>query len=158
MNPDKLNEVYERLESLDDRAVVIAKDLEEHDPAKTHVRARGRCGATEAAVTDCRDSRAEAFERPEASDRLHVIEIDPCFSLHVERDPGTEREPVAESGVRRVLEMRVGVDETGENHCVAVMLSRAELRGRADLNDGAILEGHGSVADRRSLHRNHPVR
>ena len=58
--------------------------------------------------------------------------LDPALPLDVQRDPRPEREPVAEARIGRVLEVRVRVDEAGEDHRVREVLSRAELARRPD--------------------------
>ena len=108
---------------------VGAEDLEVDRSLEPEIRAGRRGGAAEAAVADRRDSGPQAVERPQSRDRLHVLEVDPQLALDVQPDPVREREPVAEPGVDVVLEVRVGVDEAGEDHRLGVVLvARRGLR------------------------------
>ena len=99
------------------------EDLEIHDCSEAEIGTGGRRRAAEAAVPDRGDPRPEALERAQPGDRLHLLELDPALPLDVQRDPGPEREPVAEAGVGRVLEMRMGVHEAGEDHCIRESLT-----------------------------------
>ena len=90
---------------------------------------RARAGERE--VADRRDPGAEALGRAEPRDRLHVGALEPALALDVRRDPGAEREPVAEAGVDGVLEVRVRVDEARDDRRVREALALAELAGRA---------------------------
>ena len=148
-----------RLEPLRDRRVGLAEDLEVDRPAQPEIGAGRRCGAAEAAVADRRDPRAQAVERPQARDRLHVLELDPRLPLDVQSDPIGEAEPVAEPYVDVVLEVRVRVDETGEDHRLLVVDGVSELLARPDGRDraGQVVDPDGTVADRRSLDGHHPV-
>ena len=61
------------------------------------------------------DPGGEALGRAEPRDRLHLPGLDPGFPLDVDQDPRSERQPVAEARVHRVLEVRVRVDEAGKD-------------------------------------------
>ena len=113
--------VPHRLETLADRLAGGAEDLEVDRSPEAEVGACGRGSAAEAAVADRRDTGAQALERTEAGDRLHVLEVDPRLALDMKADPVGEPEPVAEPCVYVVLEVRVRVHEAGEDHGVVVV-------------------------------------
>src|SRR5690242_20090060 len=136
----------------------MSEHLEVDDRTQPELRARRRGGATEAAVADGRDPGLETFERSRARDRLHLLDPDPGLALHVDEDPGSEREPVAEAAVDRVLEVAVGVHKAGEDHRLRVALSPAELGDGADGADAAVLDSHRPVPDGRPLDWDDPVR
>ena len=68
-----------------------------------------------------------------------------------------EGEPVAEAGVDGVLEVRVRVDEAGDDHRARVMRPGAELVDGADRGDAPVLDRDGAPLDRRALDGKHPV-
>ena len=148
-----------RLEPLADRRVGLAEDLEVDRRAKPEIGARSRRRAAEAAVADGRDSRAQAVERAEPGDRLHVLEGDPRLAPNVQPDPVGEPETVAEPRVDLVLEVRVGVDEARQDHRFLVVDGVAELFPLPDGGDRpvAVVDLDGTVANRRALDGNHPV-
>ncbi len=113
--------------------------------------------AAEAAVSDRRDAGPQAVERPQARDRLHVLQLDPQLALDVQADPVGETEPVSESGVDVVLEVCVGVDEAGEDHRLVVVLVAPELSTRSDVCDQSVVDRYGAVSNWRPLDRDHPV-
>src|SRR5207244_1485253 len=65
-----------------------------------------------------------------------------------------ERQPVAEAGVHRVLEVRVRVHESGQDRGAVEVAFGSAL---ADLCDLSAVEGDECVAKRRAVDRNHPV-
>jgi hypothetical protein len=145
-------------EAIPDLCVRLAEDLEVDQTAEAGVGAGGRRRSDEAAVADGRDPGAEALERAETRDRLHVAELDALLSLDVERDPRGEVEPVSEPGVDGVFEVAVGVDEAREDHRARVSVSFADLRRRADCGDEAcVVDRDGAVLDRGTLDGHDPV-
>ncbi len=73
-------------------------------------------------------------------------------------DPlGEVTQPVAEARVDGVFEMRVSVDEAGDDHRVRVMRPGPELRGPADGGDAAVLDHHCAALDRRALDGQDPA-
>ena len=69
----------------------------------------------------------EALGGPEPGDRLHLGAGRARLALDVRQDPRREREPVAEAGVDRVLEVRVRVDEARHDRGAREVLAGAEL-------------------------------
>ena len=117
---------------------------------------RGR--AAEAAVADRRDAGAQAVERPEARDRLHVLAARSALALDVQADPVGEPEPVSEAGVDVVLEVRVGVDEAREDHRLVVVHVARRARPRVPTAAmQSVVDRDRAVSNRRSLDRDHPV-
>ena len=147
-----------RLEARLELLVGRPEDLEVDDRAQAERVAGARGRADEAAVADRRDPRGQALGGAEPGDRLHVLEADPRLPLDVDQDPRRERQPVAEARVHRVLEVRVRVDEAGEDDGVRVLDAAPELVPRADRRDAAVLDRDRAVADRRPGDRQHPVR
>ena len=117
-----------RLEPLGDGVAALAEHLEVDRAAQAEVGTGRRRRAAEAAVADGRDARAQALERPQPGDVLHVLDLDARLALDVHADPVAEGQPVAEAGVDRVLEMGVRVDEAGDDGRVGVARALAELR------------------------------
>ena len=118
-----------------ERAFVRAEDLQEHDRCEPCL---GGClgrRAGEAAVADRRDARPEALPGPDRGDRAHLVEVEPLLAADVQPDPGYERQPIAEPGVQRVLEMRMAVDEPWgddaplEPLALSVLAATAHARG-----------------------------
>ena len=108
---------------------------------------------------DRRDPGAQAFRGAEPRDRLHLVPVEPALPQDVEPDPRRERKPVAETCVRRVLDMRVGVDEPGQDHGVREPLALTEVGRRPDGRDAPVVtDRDGAVLDRRALDGHHPVR
>ncbi len=116
---------------------------------------RGR--AAEAAIAHRGDARAEALERSQPGDVLHVLEVDARLALDVEADPVSEGQPVAEACVERVLEVGVRVDEARDDGRVGEAPALAELCRGPDGEDPAVLDRHGSVGDGRPGNGQHPV-
>ena len=148
----------QRLEPFVDRVARRSEDLQVDERPEAEVGTRGRGGADEAAVPDRRDSGLQAPQRSQSRDRLGVGEVDPRLALDVQPDPVRECEPVAEPAVRLVLEVRVRVDEPGEDHRLGVVLALAELVPRSDRGDHAVVDRDRAVPDRRPLDGDHPVR
>ena len=76
----------------------------------------------------------------------------------MQADPLREiKQRVAEARVDGVFDVRVGVDERRQEHGVVVVRPRAELVGRADRDDAAVLDRDRAALDRRALDRQDPV-
>ena len=141
-----------------ERRGILAEDLEED--GRTQARRGGglRGGADEAAVADRRDAGAEALPGAELCDRAHVVERERVLAPDVQPDPRDERQPVAEARIDGVLDVRVAVDEAGDDHAAVEALPLAELGGRADGGDPAVVgDRDGSSGDRLPLDRDDPV-
>ena len=148
----------ELLEALERRRVG-AEHLEVDDRANPGDGRRLGRRAREAAVADRRDPRAEALERAVRRDRAHVVEVESPLALDMEPDPRRERLPVAEAGVDGVLEVRVAVDEPGDDRAALEPLATAQLGGRPDGGDPPVVgDRHCAVRDRIALHGDDPVR
>src|SRR5207244_13466568 len=111
-----------------------------------------------AAVSDGSDTGAQAFRRPETCDRDVLLPADPALALGVQPDPLREiGERIAETGIDRVLELGVCVDETRQDRRLVEARSRSELGARADRGDAAVLDGDCTLLDRWALDRQDPV-
>ena len=134
---------------------VDGEDLEVDDRPQPGVRrgARGRAG--EAVVGDGRDARAQRLERAEPGDREHVLRVELRLARDVRPDPRAERQPVAEAGVVRVLEVRVRVHEAGHDRRLGEVTLGA---AGADLDDPPVLVADDAAFDRRPVDREDPVR
>jgi hypothetical protein len=75
----------------------------------------------------------------------------------VEHDPRREGESVAEARVRGVLEVRVRVDEAGDDDGVGITRALAEIVGGADGGDPAVFDRDSAALDRRAFDGEHPV-
>ena len=120
--------------------------------------ADGGCTA-EAAVADGRDPGGEALGGAEPGDVDHIVEGEALLALDVDPDPlGEVERPVAKPRVDGVLEVRVAVDEAGEDRCAVVVRPASELRGGADGGDAAALDHDCAVLDWGTRDREDPVR
>ena len=128
--------------------------LEVHDRPETDLGTR-RCGGPRVAqVAHGGDAGSEAFGCAEHRNRLHLLEGEPALPLDVDRDPALEVEPVGKAGIHRVLEVGVGVHETGQDRRALEMTLAAS---RPDLDDSPVLPGDVRVTNRGAVDGEHPV-
>ena len=135
-------------------ARIGGEDLEVDDRAQPEL---GGCDcgrARERIVGGRRDPRRERVGDPAPRDREHLVEAELVLARDVRADPRSERLPVAEAGVDRVLEVRVCVDEPREDRrAVEVPLRPARL----DRDDPPAVPAHARVAQRRPVDGEDPV-
>src|SRR3954451_22996158 len=145
-------------EALQCRRRVGAEDLQVDSRPQPELRAGHRGRAAVAAVPDGRDAGGETLGRAETGDVDVLVPADARLALDVQRDPfGEIPEPIPEAAVDGVLDVRVRIDETGQQHRVLVVHAGRELVTRSDSRDPAVLDRYGAVADRRAFDRKHPV-
>ena len=97
--------------------------------------------------------------RPVGCDRAHVVDFEQALPSDVQADPRRELEPVPEARVHRVLEVRVAVHESRQDHAPRERLALAEVGGAADGGDPPIVaDGDRALADRFTLDRDRPSR
>ena len=113
----------------------------------------------EACVRHRGHARGKALGGAKAGDRGHVLEVEPALSLHVQLEPRAEREPLAEAGVDRVLEVGVRVDEAGHDRALWEIVATVgrEVVSRADGQDQAVADGDTAALDRGSVDGQDPV-
>jgi hypothetical protein len=155
---DRVRDPLSLLVEVGDATGVLAEHFEVHDRAEAELCARDCGGAGKARVGGRRDPAGEACRDAGARDRDVALPVDVALARHVCHQPRAEVETVAEAGVHRVLEMRVRVDETGEDRRVVVRLvGRPELVYVADCGHAPVLERNGAALDRRRIDRKDPV-
>ena len=118
-----------------------AEHLEVDRCTQAELGARHRGGAAVAAVADGGHTGREALRAPELRDVDVLVPADPRLALDVQGDPlGEVAETVTEASVHGVLEVRVRVDEAGNDHRIVVARAFAEIVGRADRGDQPVLD------------------
>ena len=127
---------------------IVREHLEVHGRPQPQLCGGGRRGPGEAVVGGGRDPGAQRLEDAEAGDRDHVVAFEPVLSLDVRGDPRAECLAVSEPGVRRVLEVRVRVDEARHDRRVCVMAIGVAPR---HLDDCAALVADKPALDRRPV-------
>ncbi len=132
---------------------LLAEHLDRNQATKAELRRSHRRHAAKACVRDRRDSGPKALGRSQTCDREELVRSDTRLALDVGPEPGSERLPVPEAGVDRVLEVRVGVDEPRDDDAVRKALPLAELGGGADGDDAPAFEGDGTPLDRGACDR-----
>src|SRR5262249_57810914 len=109
-------------------------------------------------AAECSPPGGKALGGTQTRDVEEVLELEPALPLHMQPDPVAEvAEPVAEAPVDRVLEMRMGVDESGQDHRVGEPRALAELGGGPDGDDAASLDRNRAALDRGACDGEHPV-
>ena len=89
--------------------------LEVDDRPEAELRRGGRRRAREAVVGGRRDPGCEEVGGAAPGDRQHLRLVEPALAGDVGRDPVGERPAVGEAAVDRVLEVGVGVDDSGQD-------------------------------------------
>ena len=150
--------IADRGEVLEGPRWIGSKDFEVDGGAQTELRAGHRSRAAVAAVPDRRHPGRKALCCSELGDVDVLVPADPRLALDVQRDPLRKvAEPVAEAGVDRILEVRVRVHETGNDHRIVVPCAFTEVFSRPDRGDAPVVDDDRAGLDRRALDRQHPV-
>src|SRR5205823_3019053 len=135
-----------------------AEHLQIGDAAQPELIDRYCRSTAETAVPDRGDAGAQALGRPETCDRNVVLPPDPVLPFGMQPDPFREiGERIAKTGIDRIFEMGVRVDEAGDDCRVLEARTRTELGARPDRGYATVLDRHGSLLDRRALDRQDPV-